>query len=440
MMQTISDSPFRLSPTSRANLLPSVTLHINERVKQMWAEGRDVYHLGFGESRFPVHPTLQEALRANAHRKSYLSVQGLLELREQIAGFYSRQLEREVSAEQIIVGPGSKVLIYALQMALDGELLLPTPSWVSYAPQAHLLAKPMRYIPASSADNYEFTLEALDQTVQQKPDVPKTLLINSPNNPTGRMFEPSFLEKLADYCRQQRIMVLSDELYGLIPHAHRTHVSLAHYYPEGTVVLGGLSKQLSLGGWRLGVAVLPSDEGGMQLMRSLCKIASETWSTSSGPIQYAAISAYREDPDITAYMHECAQIHAIRTQHIWSWLVEFGIPCAQPDGGFYMLPNFERWREPLAARGVYTSSDLTTYLLEKYQIVTLPGIAFGLPPQDLSVRLASSYLDMENEQKADAILAAYRDNPDAQHLMEQHHPATGEAIRRFGQFMESLTT
>ena len=61
MMQTISDSPFRLSPTSRANLLPSVTLHINERVKQMWAEGRDVYHLGFGESRFPVHPTLQEA-------------------------------------------------------------------------------------------------------------------------------------------------------------------------------------------------------------------------------------------------------------------------------------------------------------------------------------------------------------------------------------------
>ncbi|MGB0388764.1 MAG: pyridoxal phosphate-dependent aminotransferase [Ardenticatenaceae bacterium] len=439
-MQTITNSPFRLSPTSRANLAPSATLHINERVKQMWREGRDVYHLGFGESRFPVHPRLQEALAANVHRKSYLSVQGLLELREEIAGFYSRQLGREVSAEQVLVGPGSKGLIYGLQLALDGELLLPTPSWVSYEPQAHLLGKAIRYIPASPADNYEFTLEALDQTVQQQPDVPKTLLINSPNNPTGRMFEPSFLEKLADYCRQQRIMVLSDEIYGFVPHAHATHVSLAHYYPEGTVVLGGLSKHLSLGGWRLGVAVLPAHEDGKMVMRSLCKIASETWSTPSGPIQYAAISAYREDPDIGAYIDECARLHAIRTQHIWSWLVEFGISCAQPDGAFYMFPNFDRWREPLAARGVHTSTDLATYLLEEHQIATLPGIAFGTRPEELSLRLATSYLDMENDQKADAILAAYRNNPDPQTLMEQHHPATAEAIRRFGQFVDSLGT
>lgn len=231
------------------------------------------------------------------------------------------------------------------------------------------------------------------------------LLINSPNNPTGQMFPAPFLEELAAFCRRHGILVLSDEIYALVPHGHQSHISLAHYYPEGTVVLGGLSKHLSLGGWRLGVSILPAHGAGEKLMGALRVIASEIWSTPAAPVQYAAVVAYGDDPEITAYVEDCARIHAVRTQHLWGWLVEMGIPCGQPTGGFYMFPNFDRWRAALSARDVRTADDLAAYLLDTYQIATLPGTAFGAPPEDLSLRLATSYVDMETDVQAQSLLA-----------------------------------
>ncbi|MEZ4663816.1 MAG: aminotransferase class I/II-fold pyridoxal phosphate-dependent enzyme, partial [Caldilineaceae bacterium] len=381
-------SPIQLSPALQHKLEPSPTLRINELVNQMWAQGHEVYHLGFGESRFPVHPKIQQALADNAHQKSYLAGQGLEALREQIARFYTNHLGMNVAARQIMVGPGSKALIYALQMALDAALILPTPSWVSYAPQAELLGRPVIQMHATPADQYEFTLAALDEAAAQSPKAQKILIINSPNNPTGQMLRPELLQELAAYCREKQILVLSDEIYALTPHGHAPHVSLASYYPEGTVVLGGLSKHMSLGGWRLGVAVLPDTADGALLVRAARVVAGEIWSTPSAPVQYAAITAYSDDAELASYVRECAAIHAIRTQHLWSWLVELGIPCAQPDGAFYMFPNFDHLRQPLAAAGVQTSDDLARYLLAEHRIATLPGTAFGAPAHDLSLRLA----------------------------------------------------
>ena len=190
-MQTTSSSPFQLSSAFANRLEPSATLLINERVNQLWAEGETVYHLGFGESRMPVHPKLLKALRENAHQKSYLSGQGLAQLRTEIAGFYSRNLTLPTKASQVIVGPGSKALIYALQMVMDADLILPTPSWVSYGPQAELLGRPVRTIPGSMRDHYALTVDALDQTLSTgATDRPKILLLNSPNNPTGNRIDP----------------------------------------------------------------------------------------------------------------------------------------------------------------------------------------------------------------------------------------------------------
>ncbi|MEM7531208.1 MAG: aminotransferase class I/II-fold pyridoxal phosphate-dependent enzyme [Chloroflexota bacterium] len=425
-----------LTPTIHTT--PSPTLYINERVSQLWAEDKTVYHLGFGESRFPVHPKLQAALADNTHQKSYLAGQGLHELRHKIAQFYGRHFGIDATAAQVMLGPGSKALLYALQMALGADLILPTPSWVSYAPQAQLLNRPVYYVFASAQDDYALTVDALDATIRQSNNPRKILLINSPNNPTGQMFTADFLEQLAAYCREQQIVVLSDEIYALTPHGQKQHTSIATYYPEGTVVLGGISKHLSLGGWRLGAAVLPAGDDGQALMQGLCTIASEVWSTPSAPVQYAAIAAYADDPDITNYIDECAQIHAVRSQHLWGWLTEMGITCAQPDGAFYMFPNFDRWKEPLAAKGVHTSTDLAAYLLDNYQIATLPGLAFGTPPEELSLRLASSYLDMETDAKAEALLQAYRtvDSPDV--FMSNHHPMMQTAIGQFQKFFKSL--
>ena len=430
--------PFTLSPKLASRLAPSATLLINEQVHQMWAAGKTVYHLGFGESRMPIHPKLQTALQKNADQKSYLAGQGLAELRAAIAGFYSRNFQIPATADQIIVGPGSKSLIFALQMAMDAELILPTPSWVSYGPQAELLGRPIHHVPSTVHDGYALTIEALDRTLADSTDRPKILLINSPNNPTGQMFSEPFLRELADYCRMRGITVISDEIYARVDHSSKPHISISRYYPEGTVVLGGLSKHLGLGGWRLGVGLLPDTPEGATLMKALRVIASEIWSSPTSSVQYAAIAAYADDPEITDYIDQCNRLHGIRTRHLWSWLTEMGIPCTEPEGGFYTLANFDRWKEPLAAKGITTSDELTAYLLEKHQIVTLSGTVFGIPANELSLRLATSYVDMENDEAAIAVFDAFQSGLTTEVLIEKHHPMLNEAIRNFGDFVKSL--
>jgi len=415
-MQTIQSQqkPFTLSSKLASRLEPSATLLINEQVHQMWAAGKTVYHLGFGESRMPIHSKLQAALQENSSQKSYLAGQGLAELRAAIAGFYSHNFQIPAIAQQIIVGPGSKSLIFALQMAMDAELILPTPSWVSYGPQAELLDRPVRRIPATMHDGYALTVDALDRTLADSTDRPKILLINSPNNPSGQMFGESLLRELADYCRLRGITVISDEIYGRVAHSSKPHISISRYYPEGTVVLGGLSKHLGLGGWRLGVALLPDTPEGATLMQALRIIASEMWSSPTSSVQYAATAAYADDPEITEYIDQCNRLHGIRTRHLWSWLTEMGIPCTEPEGGFYMVANFDRWQEPLAAKGITTSDALATYLLEQHQIATL------------------------NDEAAIAVFEAFQSGLATEALIEKHHPMLNEAIRSFGDFVESL--
>ncbi len=431
------DIPQFTSPAFARDIVLSPTLRINERVKALWAAGETVYHFGFGESRFPVHPKLQAALAANAHRKGYLPVQGLAELREAIAAYDGRLLHTTISPDQVIVGPGSKALIYALQMALAGDLLLPTPSWVSYAPQARLLGKRVIFVRGTAANGYQLTIAALDEAARQAQSETKILLVNSPNNPAGYMFAPEFLRELAEYCRQNRIVVISDEIYARVTHGSRQHVSLAEFYPEGTIVVGGLSKHLSLGGWRLGKAVIPQEQPA--LMPALRTIASEIWSTATGPVQYTAVTAYSADPDIEAYIAECSQIHAARTQHIWEMFDELGMSCPRPQGGFYLIPNFDRWREPLARRGVHTSEELSHYLLEKYHIAALPGTAFGVPAAELSLRIATSFVDMETDEAAANVLAAWRQTPDKELFISRHQPQMARALEQFRQFVSDLS-
>lgn len=425
-----------ISLNKHLHLDASPTLRINERVKELWQQGSTVYHFGFGESRFPVHPSLQAALQENVQQKGYLPVQGLKELREAIASYYSRTLNGEFEPQQVIVGPGSKSLLFGLLMALEGDLILPSPSWVSYAPQARFLHKPVHYIPSEASDDYALTLEALEATLEHCQSSHKVMVINSPNNPTGLMFKPSFLKELAAFCRAHQITVISDEIYGLVPHGSQAHVTLATYYPEGTIIVGGLSKHLSLGGWRLGKAILPPSQA--QLMQALISIGSEIWSSASAPIQYAAISAYRGAPELEHYIAECATLHALRTQHIWSWLVELGIRCPQPEGGFYMMPDFNRWRSALANRGVETSSDLTQYLLEEYRLAALPGVVFGLPPEQLSIRLSTSYIDLETDQQAEEMLATWRKSQDANTFIEAHHPTLEKGLDQFRRLITDL--
>ncbi len=221
--------PFRFSPTALRGLEPSATLVINEKVNELWAEGREVYHLGFGESRFPVHPKIAEALRSHAYYHSYLPSQGLQKVRECIAEFYETRFRIPALPERIIIGPGSKALIHTFLQVLDGELILPTPSWVSYQPQAQLVGKRVNWVVSTPENGYELTTASIHKTVEHSRrhwGNPEVLLINSPSNPTGRMLDADFLEDLGQYSREQGLVILSDEIYGLVSHGRKRHHSI----------------------------------------------------------------------------------------------------------------------------------------------------------------------------------------------------------------------
>lgn len=428
----------RLSPIF-AQLKPSSTLYINETVNRLWKEGKQVFHMGFGESRFDVHPKLQKALADNAHKKSYLAARGLPELCTAVASYYSDKLSLDVQPSQVIIGPGSKALIYGVQMAMDADIFLPTPSWVSYGPQAELLNRKVSYIPASAEDGYQFKIEEFDKLVKQSDNPNKLLIINSPNNPTGKMFSEEFLKELAEYCRQNDVLVMSDEIYFLVSHGDVEHVSIAKYYPEGTFVLGGLSKHLSIGGWRVGVAVLPDNDMGKRVMSALVVIASEIWSSVAAPVQYAALAAYSGDADIEEYTSNCTQIHGIRSRFIYKKLTEIGILCTEPKGAFYVTANFDKWSEQLSKKGINTSEDLARYLLDNHSIATLSADSFGVPEKNLSLRLASSYLDFETDKDSERIYNLYTSGISEDELMsEENHPSVHGAVKAFVDFVGSI--
>ncbi len=426
-----------LSPSVGSSLTPSPTLYINERVKELWAAGQTVYHLGFGESRFPVHAKLTQALADNAHHSSYLPGPGIPELRQAASVYYAQKLGVHLSPGQVLIGPGSKALLYALLSALDGDVILPTPSWVSYAPQARLLGKAVLRIPADPVEFHRLHIDALQRTLAQSAQGQHVLILNSPNNPSGQMVSADLLRQLAEVCRASNTLVISDELYGLIPH-REAHHSMAQFYAEGTVVLSGLSKHLSLGGWRLGVALLPPGADGARLLAAANKIGSEIWSCAPAPVQYAALTAYSNDPAIEAYIAECTHLHAVRTHYLWEGLNELDIPSAEPQGGFYIYPNFDRWRAALAGRDITTSDDLARHLLDVWQIATLPGSVFGAPPEELSLRLSASYVDMESEEKAQQILDLHRGGVDDDALLRHHHPMMNQSLIQFQNFLKTL--
>lgn len=432
--------PIRFSRAGVRGLQVSATLSVNDRVKEMWAAGENVYHLAFGESRFPVHPKVAEALCRNAQKRSYLPAAGIPELREAIAGHYRRVFDMDVSPDQVVTGPGSKSLLYASLLALGEELIIPQPSWVTYGPQAHLLGKPVTWIPTWEGGRYQIDLDVLQEKLQESYHYwgnPEVLIVNSPGNPTGTMMTPEEVEALAAFARENSLMIVSDEIYARTAFGGIPHVSPARHYPEGTIVMGGLSKDLSLGGWRFGTAVLPPNSAGKALAKAMSTIASNIWSCVAAPVQYAALVAYSGDPEIDEYVRFCADIHAIRTRYLYKLVRGLGIPCAEPTGAFYIFPSLDPWREKLAARGVHNDQDLALHLLDKYEIATLPGSAFNAA-RDLCLRVSSSFIDATTDEDAEALVEAYRANPDPESFIRDHHPRLQEVAQRFGEFMEEL--
>lgn len=386
--------PLRLAPAVRT-LAPSPTLDINEAIAARRAAGRDIIHLGFGEATMPLHPRLREALGAAATHTSYAPVLGIQPLREAIAGYLTRERGLDASAGRVIVAPGSKPLLYTLLQTLEGDLLLPAPSWVSYAPHARLAGRDVIPVATDPSDFHRLTPKALAAAharARHDGADPRILIVNTPSNPTGGMLAQQDVEAMTQWARGANVTIISDEIYAELAHGWRPHTSPATSYPEGTIVTGGLSKGFAAGGWRLGYALLPGGRDGAALLSAMRALASEIWSSASTPIQEAATLAFLPDDDLRTHIQRSARLYGYATARLHARLTALGVSCPRPAGGFYLYPDFAPWRTALAARGVTTGQELARHLLDEWDVATLPGIAFGDAPDALRLRLATSLL------------------------------------------------
>ncbi len=409
-------------------LEPSATLKINELSQQLIKEGRDIIRLGLGQSPFPVPDIVVKSLQKHAHEKDYLPVRGLLALRQSVAGYYQRRDGLDIDADSVLIGPGSKELLFNIQMACQAELILPAPSWVSYVPQALMLGRKVRYLPTEMESQWQISPKQLEQLPPPGDEI-RFLLLNYPSNPTGSSYDPDHLKALADAARKQKIIIIADEIYGETRFVGQHH-SMATFYPEGTIISGGLSKWCGAGGWRLGAMIFPKELRSVQ--DAMAVIASETFTSTSAPIQYAACTAFSESSAINLYLERSRQVLALIARFMVDSLRAVGLQMADPVGGFYLFVSFEAFREQLMARGLKTSGELCNNLLSDTGIAVLPGSDFGLMADRLFVRMA--FVDFDGG-KALAAVAEGQYDPDV--FVQQYCPKLYEACQRIKQWLVS---
>ena len=363
----------------------SATLGINELSNQLKAKGQKVYKLGLGQSPFPVPEPVIEELRANAHQKDYLPVRGLPELQQAVCSYYLRTQGLEFDPKNIMVGPGSKELMFILQLSYYGDLVIPTPSWVSYAPQAHIIGRHVHWLPTSGENNWLMTPQELEKLCQKDPTKPRIVILNYPNNPTGCSYGEQELKELAEVAGHYHVILLSDEIYGELDF-NGTHISIAKYYPEGTIISSGLSKWCGAGGWRRGTFAFP---GSLDwLLDGMAVVCSETFTATSAPIQYAAVKAFKGEDRIENYLQHSRRILKDLANSVYKKLIAAGAIAAKPSGAFYIFPNFTPMKDALAQRGIYTSAEMCQKLLQETGVAILPGSDFGRPEHEMTARLA----------------------------------------------------
>jgi len=361
------------------NLKPSSTLLINEVSNKMEKEGKKVFKFGFGQSPFKVPEDVVAELKNHAHQNSYLPMQGLKELRDSIAKYISAKKKIEYKSENIIVGPGSKELMFLLHVLFDGEIILPAPSWVSYGPQAIIGRNKVKWLECSRENNWFPTATELEKLLKENKDQKYLLILNSPNNPSGQICKN--LDELAALSKKYNLYFLSDEIYSELSFEDN-YQSISSYAPDKTIISTGLSKWCGAGGWRLGYFIIPDSLS--NITNQLKVLASETFSSVSAPIQYAAIAAHENNHD--EYINKSKNILKAVGNYVYENLKTNDVLINKPQGGFYLMPEF-------VGKKFSSSKEMCKDLLEKTGVALLPGSDFGFNESKLLARLSFTDFD-----------------------------------------------
>jgi len=236
------------------DLKPSSTLKINEVSRELENKGKKIFKFGFGQSPFQIPPDVVNELKNNSHQNKYLPMQGLKELRESVAKYTAIKKDYSYKSENVIIGPGSKELMFLLHVLFDGDIILPAPSWVSYAPQAILGRNKIRLIQTKKENNWFPTGSEIEKVILKDKNRNYLLFLNSPNNPSGQICEN--LEEISGIAKKYNLIILSDEIYSELSF-EEGFKSISNFCPEKTIISTGLSKWCGAGGWRLGYFIVP---------------------------------------------------------------------------------------------------------------------------------------------------------------------------------------
>ena len=362
------------------NIKPSSTLSINELSKKIQTQGKKVFKFGLGQSPFPVPSILVKELQKNAHSKDYLDVSGLYELRDSIAKYHTSKNKFGYNADDVLVGPGSKELLFQCQMVFDGITLLPAPSWVSYAPQANFLGKKILWIQTTAKENWHITANLLED-ICKKDKENKLLILNSPNNPSGWTMSNQEQKTILEFARKKGLWIVSDEVYARISFKNNHAPSFCEVMEKDdrVIIVNSFSKSWAMTGWRLGWITAPAKLGVQFEKLNEYNVA--------GPppfIQQAGIAALKEGE---AFIHESNNRYLHALSYFTEWAkaqkrIEFDPPTA----AFYAF---------FKIRDANDSLEMAKDLLKK-GVGLAPGRAFG-PQFDSYLRLcfASSIPKLE---------------------------------------------
>jgi aspartate aminotransferase len=373
---------------------PSLTLAMDSKAKDMKAQGVDVINFGVGEPDFDTPEHIKEAA-VKALRDGftkYTPVGGIDELKEAIVRKFKNDNNLEYSKDEIIVSCGAKHSLYNIAQAIYGpgdEVIIPSPYWVSYPDQVLLNDATPVFVKTYEEDGFMLRPDVLESKITKNT---KTIILNSPSNPTGLTYDRKTLTVIADIAIRHGIHIISDEIYEKLTYDGIEHVSIASLGEDVkklTIVVNGLSKSHAMTGWRIGYAAGPKD-----IIKAMTNIQSQSTSNPTSIAQKAAVAALTGPQDFISVMH--AEFDRRRKFLVDGLNAIDGVKCIKPTGAFYAFPNVSAlYGRTVGGQRINNSLDIAIYLLEDAKIALVHGDAFG---DDNYIRISYA-TSMENIKK-----------------------------------------
>jgi len=357
-----------------SHLKPSPTLTITAKAKELKAKGIDVIGFGAGEPDFDTPDFVKEAcIKALKEGKTkYSPSAGIPELREAIAKKLFKENGIEYKPSEIVVSAGAKMVLFLIFMAIieeGDEVLLPSPYWVTYPEQIRFFGGIPVEVPLKKEKGFKLTLEDIKEKVSERT---KALVINSPNNPTGAVYEEEELKKIAEFCAERGIFIISDECYEYFVYGETKFVSPASFSEEVkkiTFTVNAFSKSYSMTGWRIGYVACPEEYA-----KVIASLNSQSVSNVTTFAQYGALESLK-NTEAKEFVKSMKKAFERRRNIALEKLSEIPkVDVVKPEGAFYIFPDFSYYAEKLG-----DDVRLSEYLLEKAKVAVVPGSAFGAP-------------------------------------------------------------